>query len=49
MCRKSQLQGWALIALGVGLFFGTRLEDRFLVALLGLGALAFGICLLRKK
>ncbi len=49
MCRKSQLQGWALIALSVGIVIGSKLEDGFLITLLWIGALVCGFCALRKK
>ncbi len=49
MCRRNQLVGVALIALGVGILIGVRLADSFLVCCLAVAAAAFGFGLLSKK
>ncbi len=49
MCRKNQLQGWAVIAFGIGLLIGTRIGGGFLVGCLGVGIIFFGFSLLLKR
>ncbi len=49
MCRKNQLQGWAVIAFGIGLLVGTKIGGGFLVGCLGVGIISFGFSLLLKR
>lgn len=49
MCRRNQLLGWALIALGVGILLGAKLGACFLTTCLGVGLIMFGFNVARKK
>ncbi|MBQ4601087.1 MAG: hypothetical protein IJO56_00650 [Oscillospiraceae bacterium] len=49
MCRKNQLYGWAVIALGIGIFIGCKMGGGFVTGCIGFGILAFGVSLLQKK
>lgn len=46
MCRRNQLRGCCLIALGLGMLLGHCLESLLICVAIGLGALVlgFGIC-----
>lgn len=49
MCRKSQLHGWSLIALGAGILIGGRFGCDFFVVCAAIGIILFGISTLFKK
>ena len=49
MCRKNQLWGWALIALGIGILIGAKMGNSFLVCCLGVALIAFGFGMFPKK
>lgn len=49
MCRRNQLVGCCAGAFGLGLLIGGLIESSVLCALIGLGAIAAGFCLLQRK
>lgn len=49
MCRRHELWGWILVALGIGILFGIFLESGFLRCCIGIGAIALGIAVIHKK
>lgn len=49
MCRRNQLLGVALLALGLGLLAAGWMESEFLRWVLGIGLVAAGLLTLQKK
>lgn len=49
MCRRNQLLGCSIAALGVGVLIGTWIESGFFGHLLGLFAICIGLTVCRKK
>ncbi len=49
MCRRNQLIGWILVAFGIGLLVGLRLESGFLCNCIGLCCLGCGFHFMRKR
>lgn len=49
MCRRNQLYGWILLALGLGILIGKCLEGGLLSTLAGLGIIFVGLCVMRGK
>jgi hypothetical protein len=49
MCRRNQVCGFVLIALGFGVLVGLCLESGFFFSLLSLGVMGLGFWCLRHK
>ncbi len=49
MCRQNQLLGWMLVAFGIGVLVGMRLESGLSGTLLAMGAVVGGFLVLTKK
>ena len=49
MCRKRQLHGCCMMALGAGILLGTWISSAFLCILAGLMLLTVGCCVLRGR
>lgn len=49
MWRQNQLWGCTVMAFGLGLIIGMMLESGLLCGLIGLGLIALGFCLLKRK
>jgi len=49
MCRRNQLQGVALVGLGLGLLVGCMIEGTFWCCALGIGAVLLGLVQCQKK
>lgn len=49
MCRRNQLFGWCLGALGLGILLGSWMDGGFLCFLLGVGLMIFGYGLIHRR
>ena len=49
MCRQNQALGLAVIAFSAGLLLGSMYDLTFGLFLIGVGGVALGLCLLKKK
>ena len=49
MCRKTVLQGWGLMMLGLGLMLGHSIESWLACSVGGLVLVCLGFFLMRKK
>lgn len=49
MCRKNQLHGFCVVALGLGLLIGCSMESGFWCCVLGIGAIIGGFIMAGKK
>ena len=49
MCRRNQLIGWILLALGFGLLIGLCLEAGFLASLVGIGLVIWGFRMICRR
>lgn len=49
MCRQNQAIGLVVIAFSAGLLLGSVCELSFGLFLVGIGGIALGLCLLKKK
>ena len=49
MCRRNQLWGCCMIALGLGLLIGLCIASGFVCGCLGEGAVVLGLCLIQRK
>ena len=49
MCRKNELLGSVIMALGAGLLLSLLFSSEFVLALIGIALTALGILLIRKK
>ena len=49
MCRKTVLQGWCLMMLGLGLMLGHSIESWLACSVGGLVLVCMGFFLMRKK
>lgn len=48
MCRKNELLGSAIMACGAGMLLSLLFTSEFVLALLGVGLLVFGLCCTRR-
>jgi len=49
MCRRNQLLGCTIIALGIGVLIGTWLESGFFCHLFGFCAIGIGLVVCKRK
>lgn len=49
MCRQHVLYGWILIAFGLGILVGMRLESGIFGNLLGIASILGGLSVMHKK
>ena len=49
MCRRNQLWGCCMIALGLGLLIGLCIASGLVGGCLGVGAVVLGLCLIQRK
>lgn len=49
MCRKKYMQGWCLVALGLGLILGHCLESWFVCCAGGLGLMVLGWMVMQRR
>ncbi len=49
MCRQNQALGLVIIAFSTGLLLGACCEFGFGLFLIGIGGIALGMCILKKK
>ena len=49
MCRRNQLHGWILLALGLGILIGKCMEGGLISTLAGIGLILAGLWFMRRK
>ena len=49
MCRRNQLHGWILLALGLGILIGKCLGGGLISTLAGIGIILAGLWVMRGK
>ena len=48
MCRRNMVRAWLWLSFGAGALLGTLIGNDFIMFLVGLVAVIWGICLLQK-